>query len=341
MLAAGAVAAPIALTGNSRGSNDSRTTTPGTSAQASIAPAALGRRASRAASHRRLPANVAVGLRIVTFVDRSRSVHFRNGSAGPRTLVTEIRYPAVGPAGADDVHDAPPMRGPGPYPLVVFGHGFAVTPAVYARLLDEWARAGYVVAAPVFQLGSPLAPGGPNEADLVSWPGDMRFVISRMLAENVRAGSSLEGLTEPNRIAVAGQSDGGDTALAVTFDAAQRDRRVGAAVILSGEEIPQFGSFAFPVRGPPLLAAQGSADTINLPSATQSFFSAAPRPKFLLTLIGAPHLPPYTTMQPYLGVIERVTIAFLDTYLKHQPASLHRMLTAASVEGVAALQADG
>ncbi len=293
------------------------------------------------ARHERLAANVAVGLRVITFVERSRTVRFLNGRVEPRTLVTEIRYPAVGPAGANDVRDAAPVRGAGPYPLVVFGHGFAVTPAIYSGLLDAWARAGYVVAAPVFQLGSPLAPGGPNEADLVNWPADMSFVISAMLSENARGGAPLSGLIERDRIAVSGQSDGGDTALAIAFDPARRDPRVDAALILSGAEIPQFGTFRFPRRGPPLLATQGSADTINLPSATQTFFSVAPRPKFLLTLTGATHLPPYTTAQPYLGIIERVSIAFLDRYLKHEASGVRRMLAAGTVRGAATLQADG
>jgi predicted dienelactone hydrolase len=238
------------------------------------------------------------------------------------------------------VRDAAPVRGAGPYPLVVFGHGFAVTPAVYSALLDTWARAGYVVAAPVFQLGSPLAPGGPSEADLVNWPADMSFVISEMLAVNARASAPLGGLIERNRIAVTGQSDGGDTALAIAFDPARRDPRVDAAVILSGAEIPQFGPFRFPSRGPPLLATQGSADTINLPSATQAFFGVAPRPKFLLTLTGATHLPPYTTGQPSLGIVERVSVAFLDRYLKDEASGVRRMLAAATVRGAATLQAD-
>ena len=296
-------------------------------------------RAAHAIAHTRLSAEVAVGLRVLTFVDRARTVRFLNGTVEPRALVTEVRYPAVGRAGADDVHNAAPLSRSGPYPLVVFGHGFAVAPDVYAPLLDAWVRAGYVVAAPVFQLGSPYAPGGPNEADLVNWPRDMSFVISSMLNADAASSGPLAGIIERGRIAAAGQSDGGDTALAISFDAPLRDSRVNAAVILSGAEIPMLGSFSFPRHGPPLLATQGSADTINLPSATQTFFSAAPSPKFLLTLVGAPHLPPYTTEQPYLSVIERVTIAFLDHYVKHTAPALARMLAAGSVNGVATIQA--
>jgi dienelactone hydrolase len=290
--------------------------------------------------HQVLSAHVAVGLRIETFVDRSRTIRLASGKVEPRTLVTEVRYPAAGPAGANDVRNAPAARAAGPYPLVIFGHGFAVTPAPYAPLLDAWARAGYVVAAPVFPLAGPLAPGGPTEADLVNEPADMSFVISRMLAQSTRANGPFSGLLERNRIAVSGQSDGGDTALAVAFDKPLRDARVSAVVVLSGAEIPQLGAFAFPRQGPPLLATQGSADTINLPSASNMFFSVAPRPKFLLTLVGATHLPPYSSAQPYLGIIERVTVAFLDRYLKNQPAGLRRMLVGGRIAGRATLAAD-
>ena len=91
-------------------------------------------------------------------------------------------------------------------------------------------------------------------------------------------------------------------------------------MILSGAEIPGVGGFDFPRPSPPLLATQGTADTINPPGLTYAFYDIAPPPKFLLTLIGAPHLPPYTDEQPQLGIVERVTIAFLDRYLNHEPA---------------------
>src|SRR5207302_4038493 len=101
--------------------------------------------------------------------------------------------------------------------------------------------------------------------------------------------------------------------------------------------IPGAGGFDFPPGSPPLLATQGTADTVNPPSFTSQFFDLAPRPKYLLTLLGAAHLPPYTGEQPQLGIVERVTIAFLDYYLKREPRAAARMSTAGNVPGVATL----
>jgi fermentation-respiration switch protein FrsA (DUF1100 family) len=196
------------------------------------------------------------------------------------------------------------------------------------------------VAAPIFPLGNANAPGGPNESDIVNQPRDMSFVISRMLALSAGRHGLFAGLVARPEIAVAGQSDGGETALAVAYDRLFLDRRVDAAVILSGAEIPGVGGFTFPAPSPPLLASQGTADTINRPSFTYAFFNLAPPPKFLLTLPGASHLPPYTTQEPQLGIVERVSIAFLDRYLKHAHGALRRMIGAGNARGIASLQAD-
>jgi dienelactone hydrolase len=286
------------------------------------------------------PSSFAVGLRVLRLVDPSRTITLADGSTQPRTLVTYVRYPALGPAAAGDVTNAPAAHAWGPFPLVVFGHGFDVTPSLYARLLHAWAQAGYVVVAPLFPLESPNAPGGPNESDLTNQPGDISFVISSILASSHLASNPMAGLVDPSSIAVTGQSDGGDTALAVAYDSRYRDPRVSAAMILSGAEIPASGSFTFPSVGPPLLATQGTADTINPPGATTTFFEAAGRPKYLLRLLGAGHLPPYSEQQPQLSIVEHVTLAFLDGYLKHRPAQLRRLTSLGSVPGSASLQAD-
>lgn len=281
----------------------------------------------------------AVGLRVLRLVDTGRRVELPNGRTEPRTLLTYVRYPALGESGRTDLLGAPPARADGPFPLVIFGHGFAVTPALYAHMLQSWARAGYVVAAPVFPLENADAPGGSDESDLINQPADMSFVISRVLALSGEGSGPFAGLVDPARIAVSGQSDGGDTALAVAYDSSFRDSRVSAAMILSGAEIPG-AEFTFPAAGPPLLATQGTADTVNPPSATNAFFDAAPKPKYLLSLLGAEHLPPYSDQQPQLGIVERVTIAFLDAYLKHRPGALRQLVSLGNVPGTASLQAE-
>jgi len=286
------------------------------------------------------PSSFAVGLRVLHLVDASRTIELPNGTSEARPLLTYVRYPALGSPSGTDRPSAPAARADGPFPLVIFGHGFAVTPALYARLLQSWARAGYVVAAPVFPLENADAPGGPDESDLTNQPADMSFVISEMLAATRTKAGPFYGLIDPSQVAVTGQSDGGDTALAVAYDPTYRDPRVSAAVILSGAEIPGIGGFTFPAGSPPLLATQGTADTINPPSATNAFFDIAPRPKYLLSLLGAEHLPPYSNQQPQLGIVERVTIAFFGGYLKHRAGALARLVSLGSVPGAASLLAE-
>jgi fermentation-respiration switch protein FrsA (DUF1100 family) len=147
-------------------------------------------------------------------------------------------------------------------------------------------------------------------------------------------------LINPRRIAVSGQSDGGDTALSAAYNSRFRDRRIGAAMILSGQEIPGVGGYDFAAPSPPLLAVQGLADTINLPSTTYAFYDPAPPPKYLLTLPGAPHLGPYTNMQPQLRVVERVTVAFMNRYLKGERSAAAAIIAAGRVPGIASLQTD-
>jgi dienelactone hydrolase len=200
--------------------------------------------------------------------------------------------------------------------------------------LRAWTLAGYVVAAPLFPLGNAHAPGGPNESDIVNQPRDISFVISQLLAASASRTSPLHGLIDPSRIAVAGQSDGAETAFAAAYEPRYRDARIDAALILSGQELPG-GPSGFPHQAVPLLATLGTADTINPPAYTYGLFYPVPRPKFLLRLLGAGHIGPYTTEEPQLGIVERVTVAFLNHYFKR--GSLTQIEQAGDVPGIAML----
>lgn len=269
------------------------------------------------AGHVSARSNPSVRVRVLRLVDQSRLAHFRNGTSGPRVLLTTVRYPA----GARH-----------PLPLVVFAHGFALTPETYAPLLDAWARAGYVVAAPLFPVEGADAPGGPSEADLVNEPDDLRFVVSRLTATT----SPLRGIVDASSVAVAGHSDGAEAALSAAFDPRFRDRRIRAAVIMSGAALPGFAGA--PVGSPPLLAVQGTSDPINQPRTTSAYFRLMRRPKFLLWLLGASHLPPYSTADRWSSVVDRATVAFLDRYLRGGP--IRPLVTAGTSSSLARIVSD-
>jgi len=256
-------------------------------------------------------------VRVLRLVDRSRLAHFRNGTSGPRVLATTVRYPAGSRR---------------PLPLVVFAHGFALTPETYEPLLDAWASAGYVVAAPLFPVEGSSAPGGPSQADLVNEPGDLRFVVSRLTAPT----SPLRGIVDASRVAVAGHSDGAEAALSAAFDPRFRDRRIRAAVIMSGAALPGFAGA--PAGSPPLLAVQGTSDSINQPGTTSAYYRLMRRPKFLLWLLGASHLPPYSTADRWSSVVDRATVAFLDRYLRR--GSIRPLVTAGTHSSLARIVSD-
>jgi dienelactone hydrolase len=165
----------------------------------------------------------------------------------------------------------------------------------------------------------------------------MSLVITRVLAGNARLHGILSGLITPREVAVTGQSDGGSTALAAAYNIHYFDRRVRAAIILSGARMPGVDGYDFPQPSPPLLAVQGTADTVNEPASTDRYFALARQPKFLLSLFGAPHLGPYTDEQPQLSIVERVTVAFLDRYLKRQRGARARMWKDGDVPNLASL----
>jgi hypothetical protein len=56
----------------------------------------------------------------------------------------------------------------------------------------------------------------------------------------------------------------------------------------------------------------------------------------LLRLLGAAHLPPYTYEQPQLGIVERVSIAFLHSYLQAR-GSVPELRALGDVPGTATL----
>lgn len=272
----------------------------------------------------------------VTFVDDGRTVsaqHTTTGRPGPRVLPTLILYPALGRDHGPAARGATPAAGP--FPTVVFAPGFDRDPSSYLPLLTSWARAGFVVVAITFPLTNPHAIGGLDESDIVNQPRDVRFVITQVLRSSRSGSGRLSGLVDPGRLAVAGHSDGSETAILVAASSCCRDPRVRALIVMAGALLPP-GSY-FSSASPPTMVMQGTADTISQPANAMRVYRIAQSPKYLLSLEGADHLSPFAGVGPYERVVRTVSIAFLERYLN---GASQRIRLAGGERAIASLRRD-
>lgn len=265
----------------------------------------------------------------LALVDQTR-VAVVDGHAGPRQLPTMVWYP-IGTGSA------------GQRPLVVFASGYLQCPEQYEPLLTAWAANGFVVAAPTFPLTNCDVPGGAEEGDILNQPADISFVIGQLLAASATGtpgAGRLSGRIDPQRVAVAGQSDGGDTVAALAFDTCCMSRPVDAAMILSGAELSTFGGKYFPPGSPPMLAVQGTADTVNLPADSMTLYQGdTTGPKALVLLDGADHLGPYEGSNPTEALVVKITTDFLDQYVLGQPGAASALASVADQPGIDSLTA--
>lgn len=251
-------------------------------------------------------------------------------------LATTVWFPVSSArARAKAEHDSHPR-----YPLLVFSQGFQIAPARYQVLLEAWASAGFVVAAPTYPHTDDPPATFLDENDIVNHPTELRTVIGAVLAMASRPGSPFFRLVNVSEIGLVGQSDGGDVSLAVAADTCCRYPGVKAVAVLSGAELSSFDGTYFspaPVQAPPLLVVQGSADTINVPACSAQVYDVAPAPKWYLDLLGAPHLTPYVAANSYEHVVALVTTDFFDAELAGQPGASSAMNRDGNASGVAQL----
>lgn len=260
-----------------------------------------------------------------TFTEHTRAV-------GTRILHVRVRFPVAQAASATTA---------GMFPLVVFAPGFIQCDDSYSALLRQWTSAGYVVAAVEFPLTN-CHVLKPDESDLSNQPADMAYVIQRLLSLSARRGDALTGLISPSRVGVAGQSDGGDTVAAMAAMSCCRYPGLRAVMVLSGAEWPYLRGRWFSAPTPPMLFVQGTADTVNPPSASIQLYKAdTTGRRYYLELFGADHLSPYEGVGAPEPIVERVTIDFLDHSLAGQPSSVGAMRRAARVLGASELVSGG
>jgi fermentation-respiration switch protein FrsA (DUF1100 family) len=260
----------------------------------------------------------AVGFHEYVFVDTSRPTP-ANGDVpaqSSRTLLTRVYYPAEGAVADAETLDAPRLASEGAFPLIVFSHGLGAVAEVYRDLLHSWAEAGYVVAAPNFPLSNARAPGGPVAADYVNQPGDVSFVIDRMLDLGTASGD-FAGMIAADRIGTAGQSLGGFTTLGVAFNTCCLDPRIRAAAPMSAAA-PEFPGVYFAGIHTPLLGVHGDADDTVPYAKGLEYYGLANRPKAFVTVVGGDHIIPFVAGRnnPETAPVRESTLAFFDLFLK-------------------------
>jgi fermentation-respiration switch protein FrsA (DUF1100 family) len=248
---------------------------------------------------------------------------------GQRTLATTVWYPLAGS------HPAA-----GPLPLIMFAPGFMLCSGPYSSLLQAWASAGYVVAAVNFPRTDCHAAAW--EPDLVNQPRDLSYVITKLLALSAQSHDLFSGLLDPDEIAAAGHSDGGDTVAALAANGCCTDQRLTAVAVLSGAEWPPMPGRYFAHGAPPMLFVQGSSDTINPPWTSRQLYEAdQARTRYYLDLLGADHMTPYTGANSVERLAARVTLAFFNRYVLGQAGALATMTREGNVSGAAVLVSGG
>ena len=264
-----------------------------------------------------------VGIHQLELTDFSRGISPYGEYPGSdvRTIPAMVFYPVWEVPYSGLYGDHAPYRAGGPYPMVVFVPGFGSDWQFYTSLLGQIASAGYVVVTPTYPLLSGW-PAGPT--DVVEWDEhftDTSFAISSMLQLN-ESDPLLHGLIDPQRIGVAGHSDGALISFGAGEQAYRTDARV-RSVISYAADLGQ-GDGIYQASGRPFLHFFSQFDEYN-PYPEGIYYDRAylQDPHWSITLWDSGHGGPYTDpADPRFNLVALTTIEFFDATLKGHPESL-------------------
>ena len=189
-----------------------------------------------------------IGHSTITFNDPSRSGGFGSGGGPGRQIQTEIYYPSY-TAGENTAVATFPN-----FPVIVFGHGFAMGWDAYSNIWQHLVPQGYILAF-VRTEGS-LIPA-PSHGD---FGADLALVATKMLALNGTAGSPFNGKVK-QKVIIMGHSMGGGA----TMLAAENNASIAGIVGLAPAETnPSAVSVCGNINVPALIFS-GSNDGVTPP----------------------------------------------------------------------------
>ncbi len=215
----------------------------------------------------------AVGHTTITFNDPARTGGTGSGGGSGRQIQTEIYYPS-----ASAGNDLPVSNGS--FPVITFGHGFAMTWDAYQNVWEDLVAEGYILAFPRTE-GS-LFPS-PVHADFGL---DLAQVSNKMLALNSTSGSLFQNKINGNA-AIMGHSMGGGA----TFLAAANNANIKTIVGLAPAETTPSAITAAASILVPTLVFSGSEDGVTPPADNHipMYDAVAGSCKYFISILGGAH----------------------------------------------------
>jgi predicted dienelactone hydrolase len=189
-----------------------------------------------------------VGHRTITFNDPTRTGGFGSGGGTGRQIQTEIYYPSS--SAGDNV---PVLSGE--HPVIVFGHGFAMSWDAYANIWQRYAAMGYILAFPRTEGGLFPAPSH-NDFGL-----DLKLVGEKMVDQGDVSSSPFFGKVK-NSVVIMGHSMGGGA----TMIAASSNANIKGIVGMAPAETDPSAIAAAGNITVPALIFSGSSDGVTPPS---------------------------------------------------------------------------
>lgn len=193
-------------------------------------------------------AQFAIGTRTITYNDPNRTGGFGSGGGPGRQIQCEVYYPATSAGTNTPVLD-------GEFPVVVFGHGFAMEWSAYQNIWQHLVPQGYIMIFPRTEGGFFPAPSH-NDFGL-----DLALVSERLLEEDEIFASPFYQKINGNS-AIMGHSMGGGA----TILSAQNNSNIKTIIGLAPAETnPSAVSAAANVTVPALVLS-GSSDGVTPPA---------------------------------------------------------------------------
>ena len=230
-----------------------------------------------------------------------------------------------------------PLKGSGPWPLVIFSHGKGGSGTQSSFLMSAMADHGYLVIAPDHRDAHTLAGRGESEGFLKAdeWT-DQRYRDRaddiKNLIRSLKADPAWSRKIDWSEMALAGHSLGGYTVLGLAGAwPSWKIPGVKAVLAMSPYCSPFLASGHLERIDVPVMYQGGTRDLGITPSVSRQggAFDRTRSPAYYVEFEGAGHLA-WTDLQPsFQSAIDVSSLAFLDRYVKGDTSVDPRQRTAA------------